>query len=81
VNPIFHDSRGASLPVGLLEGNAHQLVNQSIGVLVAWSLAIVGTLVLLKITDMLVGLRVREDQELQGLDLSQHGEVGYDFES
>jgi Amt family ammonium transporter len=41
----------------------------------------VGTLILLKITDLLVGLRVTEEDEIQGLDLSQHGEVGYDFES
>jgi Amt family ammonium transporter len=81
VNPVFHDSAGHVLPVGLLEGNAHQVVNQLVGVLMAWGLAVVGTLILLKVTDMLVGLRVTEEAELQGLDLSQHGEVGYDFES
>jgi ammonium transporter, Amt family len=81
VNPIFHDAAGRVLSVGLLEGNAHQLVNQSIGVLIAWGLAIVGTPVLLKLTDLLVGLRVSEEQEIQGLDLSQHGEIGYDFDS
>ena len=67
--------------MGLLEGNAGQLGNQLIGVLISWGFAIVGSLVLLKITDVLVGLRVTEDDEIQGLDLSQHGEVGYDFES
>ena len=69
------------LPSGLLDGNHHQIVNQSIGVLIAWGLAIVGTIVLLKVTDMIVGVRVPEEQEVQGLDLSQHGEIGYDFES
>jgi Amt family ammonium transporter len=44
-------------------------------------MAIVGTLIVLKITDFLVGVRVSSEHELQGLDLSQHGEVGYDFES
>ncbi len=81
VNPLFKDSAGNNLPMGLLEGNAGQLGNQFVGVLIAWGFAIVGSLVLLKITDMLVGLRVTEDQEIEGLDLSQHGEVGYDFES
>jgi hypothetical protein len=79
VNPILHDAEGHVLPSGLLEGNAHQLVNQLVGVGIAWSIAIVGSIVLLKLTDLLVGLRVSEDDEVQGLDLSQHGEIGYDF--
>ena len=66
--------------MGLLDGNAHQVVNQLTGIAIAWLLAIVGTLVLLKVTDLVLGLRVSEDQEIQGLDLSQHGEIGYDFE-
>jgi Amt family ammonium transporter len=65
----------------LLEGNAHQLFNQLVGVLIAWVLAIVGTLIILKIVDKLIGLRVTEDQETQGLDLSQHGEEGYYWET
>ena len=80
VNPMFHDEQGHTLAVGLLDGNAHQVVNQLVGVLIAWGLAIVGTLVLLKVTDLLVGVRVSEEQEVQGLDISQHGEIGYDFE-
>jgi len=67
--------------VGLIEGNAGQLVNQLVGVLIAWGLAIVGTLVILKIVDLTVGLRVQEEHEVQGLDLSQHGEEGYTFEA
>jgi Amt family ammonium transporter len=77
VNPIFTDPNGKVLPSGLVEGNAHQLFNQLVGVAIAWILAIVGTLIILKIVDKLVGLRVTEDQETQGLDLSQHGEEGY----
>ena len=80
INPIFKDSRGAVSPSGMIEGNLHQLVNQFVGVLIAWALAIVGTLVILKIVDVVVGLRVTEDQEIQGLDLSQHGEEGYYWE-
>ena len=66
--------------LSVLDGNAHQVVNQFLGVAIAWCLAVVGTLVLLKVTDLLIGVRVSEENEIQGLDLSQHGEIGYDFE-
>jgi Amt family ammonium transporter len=81
VNPIFKDARGNTLASGLLEGNAHQLINQLAGVVIAWGLAIVGTLVILKVVDLTIGLRVKEDDEIQGLDLSQHGEEGYNWEA
>jgi Amt family ammonium transporter len=77
VNPIF----GEGKPVGLLDGNAGQLLNQLAGVAIAWALAIVGTLIILKIVDVLVGLRVSDEHEVQGLDLSQHGEEGYNLEA
>lgn len=80
VNPIFKDAQGNALPSGLLEGNAHQLLNQFVGVAIAWVLAIVGTLVILKVVDLTIGLRVSEEDEVQGLDLSQHGEEGYAFD-
>ena len=80
VNPIFKDAQGNPLPSGLIEGNPHQLLNQFIGVLIAWVVAIVGTLLILKVVDMLIGLRVSEDEEIQGLDVSQHGEEGYSWE-
>ena len=81
INPIFKDAGGATAPSGMIDGNPHQLVNQLVGVLIAWALAIVGTLVVLKIVDVVIGLRVSEDQEIQGLDLSQHGEEGYYWEA
>jgi Amt family ammonium transporter len=81
VNPIFKDANGNVLPSGLFEGNAHQLLNQFVGVAIAWVLGIVGTLILLKVVDKVVGLRVTEEQEIQGLDLSQHGEEGYYWET
>jgi ammonium transporter, Amt family len=77
INPIFKDSKGAVLPSGLLEGNPHQLLNQFVGVGIAWVLGAVGTYVILKIVDMVIGLRVSPEHETQGLDLSQHGEEGY----
>jgi ammonium transporter, Amt family len=81
VNPIFKDAQGNTLASGLLEGNPHQLLNQFAGVAIAWGLAIVGTLVILKVVDLIIGLRVPEDHEIQGLDLSQHGEEGYYWEA
>jgi Amt family ammonium transporter len=81
VNPIFKDAGGNALPSGLLDGNAHQILNQLVGVGIAWVLAIVGTLVILKIVDALIGLRVPEQQEIQGLDLALHGEEGYTHEA
>ncbi len=80
INPIFKDAKGTALPSGLIEGNPHQLLNQLVGVVIAWALAIVGTLVILKVVDLAIGLRVSEDHEIQGLDLSQHGEEGYYWE-
>ncbi len=80
VNPIFHDVRGNTLASGVLEGNAHQLLNQVVGVAIAWVLAVVGTLVILKFVEATVGLRVPQEHEIQGLDLSQHGEEGYYWE-
>ena len=80
INPIFKGEHGKVLPSGFLEGNHHQILNQAMGVLIAWVLAALGTLILLKIVDVLIGLRVSEEQETQGLDLSQHGEEGYYWE-
>jgi Amt family ammonium transporter len=80
VNPIFKDARGNVLPSGLIDGNVHQLLNQFMGVLIASTLAVVGTLIILKTVDMTIGLRVTQEHEIQGLDLSQHGEEGYVWE-
>jgi len=81
INPILKDAQGRILPSGLMEGNAHQVVNQLVGVGVAWALAILGTLAALRIVDVTIGLRVEEDHEILGLDLSQHGEEGYRWDS
>ncbi len=72
---------GKVIPLGMVDGNPGQILNQAIGVLVAVTLAVVGTLVILKICDMVIGLRVDQDAEEQGLDLSQHGEEGYFLEA
>jgi Amt family ammonium transporter len=80
VNPIFHDAQGHVLPVGWLDGNVAQIGYQLVGIMMAWTFALVGSIVLIKITDLLVGVRASEDQEIEGLDLTEHGEEAYNLE-
>jgi Amt family ammonium transporter len=62
---------------GLFFGNPGQLWVQLVGVLATWIFAFIGSLILLKIVDILIGLRVEEEDEVMGLDLSQHNENAY----
>jgi Amt family ammonium transporter len=62
---------------GLFFGNPGQLWVQFVAVVATWVLAIVGTFILLSILKALMGLRVSEEEETIGLDLSQHEEKGY----
>jgi ammonium transporter, Amt family len=64
---------------GLIEGNAAQMVNQAVGIGASALLAVIGSLVLLKFLDLTMGLRVSQEEEIRGLDLSQHNEEGYIF--
>jgi Amt family ammonium transporter len=77
INPIY----GAAKATGAIDGNWHQVLNQLAGVAIAWGLSIAGTLILLKLVDVVVGLRVTREEEIEGLDVTQHGEEGYDFGS
>jgi len=77
INPIF----GAGKAVGGLDGHWGQVGNQLVGILIAWVFALVGTIVLLKIVDLLTGVRVPEEHEIEGLDITQHGEEAYNLES
>jgi Amt family ammonium transporter len=60
---------------GLLEGNAMQVVNQAIGVGVVFLYDCIVTLIILKVVDIFIGLRVSKEIESDGLDLELHGEV------
>jgi Amt family ammonium transporter len=62
---------------GLFFGNPSLFVTQFIAVGVSVVYSFVITLILLKVIDMIVGLRINEDDEHKGLDISQHGERGY----
>jgi Amt family ammonium transporter len=81
INPIFKDAQGHPLPLGMVDGNFRQIGNQFVGVLIAITLAAVGTYIILQIVNVAVGLRVSAEDEVQGLDVTQHGEEGYYWEA
>jgi Amt family ammonium transporter len=60
---------------GLIDGNAHQVIVQLYGVAVVVAYDAIVSLVLLKVIDLVLGLRVDTDTEREGLDLAIHGEV------
>ena len=60
---------------GLLEGNPMQVVNQAIGVGIVFIYDVIVTLIILKIVDIFIGLRVTDEIEREGLDLALHGET------
>ncbi len=64
-------------PNGWLYGNPMQLVIQGVGVGVAAIMGFVGTLIILKIIDYVIGIRATEEEEALGLDISQHAEAAY----
>ncbi len=69
------NSAGAN---GLFFGNPKQLGIQALSVLSAWVYSFVVSFIILKVLDAVMGLRLSEEDESTGLDLSQHGEVGYE---
>ena len=60
---------------GLLEGNAGQVVTQAYGIIGTVVYCAVGTFIILKVIDAIMGLRVDKETEVQGLDISLHGET------
>jgi Amt family ammonium transporter len=62
---------------GLFFGNPDLFRVQAIGVLATRIFAFVGSLILLKLVDVIIGLRVHDEDEMAGLDLSQHNESAY----
>jgi Amt family ammonium transporter len=70
----------AGLP-GAIEGAWKQVLRQTESAGISWGVAIVGTLVLLFLVDKTMGLRVSQQDEIEGLDLTQHNEEGYAYET
>ena len=66
-------------PLGLIEGGTRVFIGQIVAALVTIVFAAVVSFILLKVLDVVMGLRVSKDEERQGLDLSEHGEEGYIF--
>ncbi|MEI7533044.1 MAG: ammonium transporter [Verrucomicrobiae bacterium] len=77
VNPAIATTFKANGVVVSLAGGSPQFFNQLIGVLFTAVLSGVGTFIILKIVDAVIGLRVDQEEESIGLDLSQHGESAY----
>jgi Amt family ammonium transporter len=76
---IFVDAAlgGAGLPDGVSMGK--QFGVQALGVVAVLVWSVVATLIIVKVTKALVGLRVSDDEELEGLDVTAHGESGYNI--
>jgi Amt family ammonium transporter len=66
-------------PLGLIEGNTDTIVGQIVAVVITYAFAAIGSYILLKGIDMVMGLRVRAEVEQRGLDITEHGEEGYTF--
>ena len=67
-------------PNGLLYGNVTQIGIQALGVAVAAVLGFVGTVIIMKVIGAVMGLRVKEEEEEIGLDLTEQGETAYSDE-
>jgi Amt family ammonium transporter len=74
---IFASSTIQAAYSGLLEGNVQQLVNQVIAVVATIAYAVVATFVIVKVVDLILGIRVTTESEEMGLDLAVHGEAAY----
>ena len=68
---------GATEALGAIDGNLDAIVGQLVSVIVTVVYAAVISLIILKLLEKTMGLRVDEDAETRGLDLSEHGEEGY----
>jgi Amt family ammonium transporter len=62
---------------GVIDGEVGQLGKQLVGIGATWAYSFVVTVAILKVLDLVMGLRVSEEEELAGLDISQHGERAY----
>ena len=74
---VFATTTAAGAPVGLLEGNVGQFINQIIAVGITVTLAVVATGVILFLVDKTIGIRPTVEEETEGLDIVDHGEQGY----
>ncbi len=81
VNDALKLPSGLPAPLGLIDGNGAQVVNQLIGAGVGIAMAVVGTFIALKLTGLITPLRIDQRDEREGMDQIIHGEEGYSFDS
>ena len=81
INDGLKLANGLPAPLGAIDGNAGQILNQGIGAVIGIALAVVGTLIALKITGLITPLRMNEREESDGMDVALHGEEGYNFDA
>ena len=75
----FPDSLNPDGANGLFFGNPGQLWTQFISVVATMVFAFVMTLIILKVIDLVIGLRITDEEETKGMDISLHNETGYGF--
>ena len=80
VNDALKLANGQAAPLGLVDGNPGQILNQLIGALIGIAFALVGTWIALKVTGLITPVRMDKQQEAEGMDVALHGEEGYAFE-
>ena len=81
VNNALKLPNGQPAPLGWIDGNPGQVLNQLVGAGVGIMVAVVGTLIALRVTEFITPLRTPEQEESTGLDLAMHGEEAYNFEA
>ena len=81
INNALKLANGQAAPLGWVDGNAGQIGNQLVGGAVGISLAVCGTLLALKVTDLVTPLRMEARDEVTGMDLAIHGEEGYNLDT
>jgi Amt family ammonium transporter len=74
---VFASAAIQSAYTGLLEGNVQQLLNQFVAVGATIAYASIATLIIVKVIDVILGIRVSASDEEMGIDLATHGEVAY----
>ncbi len=80
VNDALKLANGQAAPLGLVDGNPGQVLNQFIGALIGIAFGVVGTWLALKVTGLITPVRMDKQQEAEGMDVALHGEEGYAFE-
>ena len=80
INDGLKLANGQAAPLGLVDGNPGQILNQLMGALIGIAFAAIGTWIALKVTGLITPVRMDIGQEVEGMDVALHGEEGYALE-